>query len=89
MDERTLSLIKRAREDDAGTLGKATSVKAGHQTSAQEQESDDSEDDLEDDVFGSIAVDWRANGRPRIMHSQARLQGRVLWRMTAFVRVYL
>lgn len=63
VDERTLSLIKRAREEDAAATG--TPIKSGApgpgKGGEQEQDSeDDSDDDLDDDVLGSIAVDWRA-----------------------------
>ena len=67
VDERTLLLIKRAREEDAaaatglpaksGAAGPGGTIKGGQQ---EEDSDDDSDDDLEDDVLGSIAVDWRA-----------------------------
>jgi purine nucleoside permease len=54
VDERTLSLIRGAREADAGMQGSKTLA-----TDAQSSD-DESEDDLEDDVLGNIAIDWRA-----------------------------
>jgi hypothetical protein len=55
VDERTLSLIKVAREADAGAKG---SKSLGTELKSSDDDSDD--DDLEDDVLGSITMDWRA-----------------------------
>lgn len=64
VDERTLSLIKRAKEADAAAAATAARSEAiagsqgTKQGSKKEQESDDDSED--DDVLGSIAIDWRA-----------------------------
>lgn len=52
VDERTMSLVKRAREADS------TGLKAQADQGTADVSSDDSE--LQGDVLGSIAVDWRA-----------------------------
>jgi hypothetical protein len=54
VDEHTLSLIKGAREADAGLQASKAQV-----ADAQSSD-DDSDDDLGDDLLGSVAIDWRA-----------------------------